>query len=427
MQRVGVLWLVFVAVVLPAFVPATAAASAPTAIGTGGAAASVDRDATRTAIAVLRSGGNAVDAAVAANATLGVTEPYVAGIGGGGFLVIYLARDHRVVTIDGRETAPLAMPQDAFIDPDTGKPYPFTPQRVTSGMAVGVPGTLASWVTAEKRFGTIRLRKLLQPAIRVARRGFLVDQTFHDQTQDNLERLGAFASSRSLFLTPDGQAPAVGTRVRNPDLARTYRLLARQGPDAFYRGPIGAAVANTADHPPVDRRTTRWGSRSALALMNADDLARYTSPLGDPTHVSYRGLDVYGMAPPSSGGSTVGEALNILEGYDMSTPDRALALHRYIEALRLAYADRNRFVGDPQFVERAARWAARRGLRSGAPLPDRTERRDQSGRARRSGAALRERLLGRAARRARGPGGHVHQPPHRGGRAGQHRQLDHHD
>jgi gamma-glutamyltranspeptidase/glutathione hydrolase len=115
------------------------------AIGTGGAAATVDADATRSAIEVLRRGGNAVDAAVAAAATLGVTEPYVAGIGGGGFMVVYLAKQHRVVTIDGRETAPQAFSEDAFIDPATGQPIPFYPQRVTSGMAVGVPGTLATW------------------------------------------------------------------------------------------------------------------------------------------------------------------------------------------------------------------------------------------------------------------------------------------
>src|SRR4051794_36163877 len=123
----------------------TADASTAVAIGRGGAAATTDRDATRAAIRVLAHGGNAVDAAIAANAVLGVTEPYVAGIGGGGFMVIYLARQHRVVTIDGREMAPRSFPQDAFIDPQTGKPIPFTPQRVTSGMAVGVPGTVAAW------------------------------------------------------------------------------------------------------------------------------------------------------------------------------------------------------------------------------------------------------------------------------------------
>jgi len=330
--------------------PAAAQSKSPTAIGTGGAAASVDRDATRTAIEVLRHGGNAIDAAVAANATLGVTEPYVAGVGGGGFMVIYLARQHRVVTVDGRETAPQNFPQDAFIDPQTGKPIPFTPERVTSGMAVGVPGTLAAWATAERRFGTMSLPRLLRPAIRIAKRGFVVDQTFRDQTQSNLARLGAFTSSRELYLTPDGQAPAVGSVMRNPDLARTYKLIARRGVGAFYNGPVGAAVANTVQHPPESPQNS-LGFHIRPGLMTPRDIARYTAPLGEPTHVSYRGLDVYGMQPPSSGGSTVGEALNILEGFDMSTPDRALALHRYIEASKLAFADRNRFVGDPNFVD----------------------------------------------------------------------------
>jgi gamma-glutamyltranspeptidase / glutathione hydrolase len=323
--------------------------SQPTAVGTGGAAASVDRDATQTAIKVLRRGGNAIDAAVAANATLGVTEPYVAGIGGGGFMVIYLAHEHRLVTIDGRETAPQNFPQDAFIDPQTGQPYPFTPRRVTSGMAVGVPGTLAAWQMAEQNFGTMSLARLLRPAIAIARRGFTVDQTFHDQTQQNLARLGAFTSSRSLFLTADGQPPAVGSVLRNPQLANTYREIARHGADAFYHGPIGAAVADTVQHPP-ESPDNSLGFHIQPGLMTAGDVGRYTAPLGDPTHVTYRGLDVYGMQPPSSGGSTVGEALNILEGFDMSTPDRALALHRYIESTRLAFADRNRWVGDPDFV-----------------------------------------------------------------------------
>jgi gamma-glutamyltranspeptidase/glutathione hydrolase len=323
-------------------------AHTPTAVGPGGAAASVDRDATRTAIGVLRRGGNAIDAAVAANATLGVTEPYVAGIGGGGFMVVYLAKQHRVVTIDGREMAPQSFPQDAFIDPQTGKPIPFTPQRVTSGMAVGVPGTLAAWATAERRFGTMSLPRLLRPAIRVARRGFTVDQTFHDQTQSNLARLGAFTSSRSLYLTPDGQAPAVGSVLRNPDLANTYRQIARHGVAAFYHGPIGAAVADTVQHPP-ESPDNSLGFHIQPGLMTAGDVGNYSAPLGEPTHVNYRGLDIYGMQPPSSGGSTVGEALNILEGFDMSTPDRALALHRYIEASKLAYADRNRWVGDPEY------------------------------------------------------------------------------
>jgi gamma-glutamyltranspeptidase / glutathione hydrolase len=328
---------------------ARAALAAPTATGVGGAAASVDTDATHTAIQVLRRGGNAIDAAVAANATLGVTEPYVAGIGGGGFMLIYLAHEHRLVAIDGRETAPQSFPQDAFIDPATGKPIPFTPQRVTSGMAVGVPGTLATWAEAARRYGTRPLSRLLKPAARLARHGFTVDKTFQGQTQDNLARLDAFTSSRSLFLTPDGQAPAVGSVLRNPQLARTYELIARRGPGAFYHGSIGAAVANTVQSPPVAPDNT-LGFPVRPGVMTAADVARYTAPRRTPTHVTYRGLDVYGMPPPSSGGSTVGEALNILEGFDMSGPDRPLSLDRYLEASRLAYADRNRWVGDSDFV-----------------------------------------------------------------------------
>ena len=326
-----------------------AAARDATATGFGGGAASVDASATEAAIKILREGGNAIDAAVAANATLGVTEPYVAGIGGGGFMVIYLARSHRVVTIDGRETAPAAFPQDAFIDPQTGKPIPFNPQRITSGMAVGVPGTLATWARAERRYGTMSLARLLQPGIVLARQGFVVDKTYHDQTEQNVPRLRIFTSSRGLYLTPQGEAPAIGTVVRNPDLAHTYELIARRGPGVFYRGPIGATLVETVDHPPV-APDANPGFPIRAGVMTTRDLADYEALRRAPTHVTYRGLDVYGMGPPSSGGSTVGEALNILEGFEMSTADRALALHRYLEATRLAFADRNRYVGDPKFV-----------------------------------------------------------------------------
>jgi gamma-glutamyltranspeptidase/glutathione hydrolase len=322
----------------------------PVAVGSGGGVSSVDPDATQAGIDVLRAGGNAIDAAIAANAALGVTEPFVAGVGGGGFLVVYLAHEHRVITIDGRETAPQAFPPDAFIDTATGAPIPFSPQRITSGMAVGVPGTLATWAEAARLFGTMPLRRLLGPAIAIAERGFVVDDTFRSQIADNLSRLQAFTSSRSLFLGPDGQPPAVGSIFRNPDLARTYRLIAQHGAGVLYNGPIGAALVAAVDHPPVapDSPLTfpiRGG------VMTTSDLARYTAPLRAPTHVTYRGYDVYGMGPPSSGGSTVGEALNILEGFDMSTPDRVLALHRYLEASKLAYADRNRWIGDPDFVD----------------------------------------------------------------------------
>jgi gamma-glutamyltranspeptidase/glutathione hydrolase len=355
MRLVGLILLSLVAVTAaPAAVEVRAPAAQPAkeavAVGTGGAVASVDPDATQAGIDILREGGNAVDAAVAANAVLGVTEPFVAGIGGGGFMVVYLARQHRVITIDGRETAPQTFPQNAFIDPATGQPIPFFPQRVTSGMAVGVPGTLATWAKADSEFGTMPLGRLLQPAITVAERGFTVDDTFRSQIASNLSRLAAFTSSRSLFLTSDGQLPEVGSTFRNRDLARTYRLIAHDGAEALYDGPIGTALVDTVQHPPL-APDSQLGFTVPPGVMTRGDLAKYTAPLRPPTHVTYRGYDVYGMGPPSSGGSTIGEALNILEGYDMSTPDRALALHRYLEASKLAFADRNRWVGDSDFVD----------------------------------------------------------------------------
>jgi gamma-glutamyltranspeptidase/glutathione hydrolase len=332
--------------------PAAPAASLPArsavAIGAGGAAASVNPYATGAAISVLRGGGNAIDAAIAANAVLGLTEPYVAGIGGGGFMVVYLARSHRVIAIDGRETAPAAMAPTAFIDPATGKPIPFYPQRVTSGMAVGVPGTLATWEAARHRFGTMSLAALLRPAAALADRGFVVSQTLHDQTLQNQPRLAAFAASRALFLGPDGQPLPVGSIMRNPGLARAYRLIGRRGTRAFYHGPIGRAVVLAADYPRV---VAPLPFAVTGGVMRRGDLAAYAARLRSPTHVDYRGYDVFGMPPPSSGGTTVGEALKILEGFDLSGPDRLLALHRYLEALRLAYADRNRYVGDPAYVD----------------------------------------------------------------------------
>jgi gamma-glutamyltranspeptidase/glutathione hydrolase len=316
------------------------------ATGYGGAVSTVDLDASRTALEVLKQGGNAADAAVAAAATLGVTEPYVAAIGGGGFFVYYDAETHRVHTIDGRETAPQATKADTFIDPSTGQALPFA-DAVTSGLSVGVPGTLAQWDQALRRFGTRRLGALLQPAIKIAEQGFPVDQEFYDQTSVNAARFADITSTKQLFL-PGGQIPAIGSTFRNPDLAKTYRTIAARGIGWFYQGELGKQIVSTVKHPPVDpaaKRTVRPG------LMEASDLASYTAPSRAPTHADYRDLDVYGMAPPSSGGSTVSEALNILKNFQLSKSDPVQALHDYLEASKLAYADRAAYVGDPAYVK----------------------------------------------------------------------------
>ena len=315
----------------------------PTAVGRGGAVATVDPEATRAGLRVLRRGGNAVDAAVAAAATLGVTEPYSAGIGGGGFFVYYDARSRKVRTIDGRETAPLATTADTY------RGIPFA-EAVTSGLSVGVPGTPATWQKALRRWGTMPLRRALRPATRVATRGFVVDETFRDQTASNEARFRDIVPTRELFL-PGGDLPAVGSVFRNRDLARTYRKMGRKGVRWLYDGRLAREIVRTVADPPVDPAATRT---VRPGLMTARDLARYHAPKRRPTSVGYRGLTVKGMAPPSSGGSTVGEALNILENTDLAATwrtDRTQAHHQYLEASALAFADRGRYLGDPRAME----------------------------------------------------------------------------
>jgi gamma-glutamyltranspeptidase/glutathione hydrolase len=319
-----------------------------TATGSGGAVASADLDASKAGIDVLRHGGNAIDAAVATASTLGVTEPFVAGPGGGGYLVIYLAREHRVVTLDGRETCPASCTTQQFIDPATGKPLAFEEAR-RSGLSVGVPGMVATWANAIDRYGTKSLRADLQPAVSVARQGFTIDSNFNQQEQAALPDLQTFTSSRKLFLTSSGQPLPVGSTLRNPDLARTYEQLARYGPEYLYGGALGQDIAKTVQHPPVQAGVSAFPIRPGT--LTPSDLAAYRVVPRTPTHVDYRGLDVYGMPPSSSGGLTVGEALSILSRFDLGSEPRATALFQYLEASRLAFADRNAYIGDPAYVD----------------------------------------------------------------------------
>ena len=318
-----------------------------TALGTGGAVSSVDPEATHVGIEVLRKGGNAVDAAVATAAALGVTEPYSTGIGGGGYLVYYDAKTGKVSTLDGRETAPRSIPRDVFVDPGTGEPYPFTPDLVTSGASVGVPGTPATWERALDRWGTLSLRKALKPASRIARRGFVVDQTFRDQTLQNLDRFKQVSSTADLYL-PGGDAPEVGSVFRNRDLAATYDALGEEGTKVLYEGRVGEDIVRAVQSPPKSRGATLPFPKGYL---EPSDLKAYGVVKHKPTKVRYRGLDVYSIAPSSSGGSTVGEALNILRTKKLSTLPRTEALHDYLDASSLAFADRNAYVGDPAFVD----------------------------------------------------------------------------
>ncbi|MGW7269745.1 gamma-glutamyltransferase [Streptomyces sp. NPDC054864] len=316
----------------------------PLAVGHGGAVSSVDPDASAAGIEVLKKGGNAVDAAVATAAALGVTEPYSAGVGGGGYFVHYDAKSRKVSTIDGRETAPLTADSGLFLE--DGKPIPFA-DAVTSGLGVGTPGTPATWQSALDTWGSKRLGTLLKPAERLARDGFTVDGTFRSQTESNQQRFADFPASAKLFL-PGGALPVVGSTFKNPDLAKTYEELGRKGVGAMYRGGIGKDVVRTVNKPPVDPASGRVARPGDLS---AKDLKAYATKRQAPTKTSYRGLDVYSMAPSSSGGTTVGEALNILERTDLSKASKKKYLHRFIEASRVAFADRGRWVGDPAFED----------------------------------------------------------------------------
>ncbi|MDH6624643.1 gamma-glutamyltranspeptidase/glutathione hydrolase [Streptomyces sp. LBL] len=336
--------LVSVGAAAPPAPPGAPVGKVPVAVGYGGAVSSVDADASAAGIEVLKKGGNAVDAAVATAAALGVTEPYSSGVGGGGYFVYYDAKSRTVHTIDGRETAPLSADSDLFVE--NGKPLAFA-NVVSSGLSVGTPGTPATWQTALDNWGSRGLGSVLKPAERIARDGFVVDDTFRSQTASNETRFRYFPDTAKLFL-PGGQLPVVGSTFKNPDLARTYAELGRNGAGAIYRGDLGDDIVDTVNNPPVDPGSG-WNARPGD--LSEKDLAAYRAKLHAPTKTSYRGLGVYSIAPSSSGGTTVGEALNILENTNLSKAGEVQYLHHFIEASRIAFADRGRWVGDPAFED----------------------------------------------------------------------------
>lgn len=322
--------------------PPLALAKTPVATGTGGAVATISEKASASALAILNKGGNAIDAAVAAAATLGVTDPFSCGIGGGGFMVVYLARDKRVVTIDHRETAPASFSPNVFLE--NGKAMDFD-TAVASGASVGVPGTVRGWHEALERYGTMSFKQVLAPAIQVATKGFPVSDTMHGLIVENEKKFGMFETTSKLYLK-NGKALPTGTIVKNPDLAKAYRELAAKGYKVFYEGPLAQAVLAAVNRPPVTA-----GVQVRPGTMSLADLANYEARIRQPIRSTYRGYDIYGMPPPSSGGVTVAEALNILEGFDLKAMPRANVEHLYLEASRLAFADRNAYLGDPEYVD----------------------------------------------------------------------------
>ncbi|WP_432559481.1 gamma-glutamyltransferase [Granulicoccus sp. GXG6511] len=316
----------------------------PEAIGAGGAVSSVDPYASDVGIQILRRGGNAADAAIAMAATLGVTEPFSCGIGGGGFFVYYDARQGKVATIDGRETAPMSFTETVFTD-GAGGALNFA-EVVSSGLSVGVPGTPATWELAARRFGTRPLAVLLQPAEQIARQGFVVDRNYANNVAGNAERFAKFPETVRVFM-PGGQPPTVGSIVRNPDLARTYQRLRTKGMSELYHGSIAEAIVAEARNPSTAAGIAVFSGQLTLA-----DLQRYAARVLAPTRSNYYDHEVFGMGVPSSGGIAVGAILNLLQAYahrtgiPLSDVDPVQYYHRFSEASATAFADRNRWVGD---------------------------------------------------------------------------------
>jgi gamma-glutamyltranspeptidase / glutathione hydrolase len=290
---------------------------------------------------ILRRGGDAIDAAVATGFAMAVTYPRAGNIGGGGFMVIHLAargqETAQDIAIDYRETAPAAATRDMFLGAD-GKPDPAKSRD--SALGIGVPGTVAGLALALEKYGSgkFTLAELLQPAIALARDGFEVTDDTADTLPAWYRRLSKWPASAKIFSRPDGSSLQAADRLVQADLAATLSAIATQGPRGFYQGPVAEKLAKAV--------------RDAGGIMTADDLKSYAAVIRAPVRGSYRGYDIVSMPQPSSGGVVLLETLNILEGFPMGdmTQGSAASLHVLIEALKRGYADRARYLGDPDFV-----------------------------------------------------------------------------
>jgi gamma-glutamyltranspeptidase/glutathione hydrolase len=301
-----------------------------------GIVAAQESRAARIGVEILDRGGNAVDAAVAVGFALAVTYPRAGNIGGGGFMVIHLAKTGQDVTIDYRETAPAAATATMFLD-TSGEPDPKKSRD--SALSVGVPGTVAGLALAREKYGSgkLSLADLIEPAITLARNGVDVVDDIADTLPSAQQRIARWHSSAPVFLNSDGTVLAPGQDLLQPDLAATLHTIARDGPKGFYEGPVAEKLVTAI--------------RKAGGIMTVDDLKNYRAIERVPLRGTYRGYDIVSMPPPSSGGVHLIEMLNILEGYDLAKLNRDESLHVMIEAMKRAYADRAVFMGDPDAIK----------------------------------------------------------------------------
>lgn len=310
------------------------AASRPAVEGEHAMIVSEQHYATQAGLQVLREGGNAVDAAVAVGYALAVTHPCCGNIGGGGFMLIHMA-DGTEKFIDFRETAPAAATPDMYLDTSGN---PVREASIRGWKASGVPGTVAGFELAEQSFGKLGRQKVMAPAVKLARDGYVLSRGDTDILDYVKGRLAADPSAAKIFLKPDGAGYKPGETLRQEDLAKTLERIAKQGGDGFYKGPVADAVAKA--------------SAAGGGLIGAADLAGYKADLLEPLHCSYRGTLVSTAPPPSSGGIGVCEMLNVLSGYDLAAAGfhSSLAVHEITEAMRSTFRDRNTLLGDPDFV-----------------------------------------------------------------------------
>jgi gamma-glutamyltranspeptidase/glutathione hydrolase len=294
-------------------------------------AAAVGRD-------ILRQGGSAVDAAIAMQMVLTLVEPQSSGIGGGGFLLHYAATSGAVDSYDGRETAPASATSEIFLG-DDGQPRKFA-DVMPGGLSVGVPGTLRMLELAHREHGRLPWRTLFQPAITLAEDGFAVSSRLAAEIADD-PVLAEQPTTRAYFFNTDGSSLAVGALLKNPALARTLRSVAENGADAFYTGRIAADIARAVNEAEPNRSD-----------MTREDIAAYQAEKRPVPCLDYRDARICSMGPPSSGGVALLQILGMLQHFDLAAlkPDGIDAVHLIAEASRLAFADRDRYVGDPDFA-----------------------------------------------------------------------------
>jgi gamma-glutamyltranspeptidase / glutathione hydrolase len=332
------LTLLLAPLLIGACAPQIAEAQPARATTVRGAVSAADPRAAEAGRSILAAGGSAADAALATMLALTVVEPQSSGIGGGGFLVYHDERADRLSTYDGREEAPAAATPALFLGPD-GRPMPFGEAR-PGGKSVGVPGNFRLMELAHERHGRLPWARLFEPAIRLARGGFAITPRLREMLQGHSEIAGLTPWGQRHFFARDGQPLPAGTVVRNPELARLLESIAARGPDFYYNGPPAQALVRTV--------TT---ARKNPSSMSPGDLATYDAKERPPLCGTYRGHRICGMGPPSSGGTTVFAILKQLERFDLSAlgPDSPQAWHLIAESMRLAYADREAYLADPDY------------------------------------------------------------------------------